>query len=53
MQSIVKTMARNNIFANLLMTIILVGGVFGIASMNREFFPNMSVDIVQSMGFPL
>ena len=38
MEKLVRIMARNNIFANLLMTIILVSGAFGIASMNREFF---------------
>ncbi len=53
MRSLIELMARNNIFANLLMIIILVSGIFGVASMNREFFPNISFDMVQiNMLYP-
>jgi len=53
MRSLIELMARNNIFANLLMIMILVAGIFGVASMNREFFPNISFDMVQiNMLYP-
>ncbi len=53
MKSLINIMARNNIFANLLMIIILASGIFGVASMNREFFPNISFDMVQiNMLYP-
>jgi len=47
MHSLLKIMARNNIFANLLMAMIILSGLFGASLMNREFFPNISVDFVQ------
>ncbi len=53
MKNIIQLMARNNIFANLLMAIILVSGLYGASTMNREFFPNFSVDFVEiNMIYP-
>ena len=53
MKNVIQLMARNNIFANLLLAIILVSGLIGISYMNREFFPNISIDIIEiDMVYP-
>jgi multidrug efflux pump subunit AcrB len=46
-------MARNSIAANLLMVILLVGGLFFAANMQKEVFPEFELDIVTvSVGYP-
>jgi multidrug efflux pump subunit AcrB len=53
MKNFVTNMARNNIFANLLMMIVFVSGFLGIMSMNRELLPNASVNFVEiTMPYP-
>ncbi|NVK56168.1 MAG: efflux RND transporter permease subunit [Alteromonadaceae bacterium] len=38
--------ARNNVAANLLMWILLVGGIFGAMSIQKQVFPNFEVNII-------
>ena len=46
-------MARNSIAANLAMVILLVGGLFFAANMQKEVFPEFELDIVTvNVGYP-
>ncbi|MDC8831212.1 efflux RND transporter permease subunit [Alteromonas gilva] len=38
--------ARNNVAANLLMWILLVGGIFGAMSIQKQVFPNFEVNLI-------
>ncbi|MEC7468278.1 MAG: efflux RND transporter permease subunit, partial [Pseudomonadota bacterium] len=38
--------ARNNVAANLLMWILLIGGLFGAMSIQKQVFPNFEVNII-------
>ena len=39
--------ARNNVAANLLMIILIIGGVFGAFSVQKQVFPNFELNIIQ------
>jgi len=46
-------MARNSIAANLLMVILLVGGIWTATSIQKEVFPQFQLDIVEvDVGYP-
>lgn len=46
-------MARNHVAANLLMFVILVGGVFGISHVKQEVFPEFDLDLITvSVAYP-
>lgn len=46
-------MARNSIAANLLMLILLVGGIWSAVVIQKEVFPEFALDVVQvSVGYP-
>src|SRR6056297_524969 len=46
-------MAQNSIAANLLMMILLVGGVWSAISIQKEVFPQFQLDIVEvDVGYP-
>lgn len=46
-------MARNSIAANLLMVILLFGGVWSAMSIQKEVFPQFQLDIVEvDVGYP-
>ena len=38
--------ARNSVAANLLMLLILVGGLFTVFTIKREVFPEFSLDLI-------
>lgn len=42
----VAWMARNSVAANLLMIVILAGGIFGVLSIKQEVFPEFDLDMV-------
>lgn len=46
MKALVTAFARNVVFANILMVLILFGGFLGATNMLREIFPEFSVDII-------
>lgn len=46
MKQLIAVYARNTVFANLLMLVIILGGVVAAGSMIREFFPEFSLDII-------
>lgn len=46
-------MARNPVAANLAMLLLLLGGLWAAASMQKEVFPQFELDIVRvSVGYP-
>ncbi|WP_309385877.1 efflux RND transporter permease subunit [Cerasicoccus frondis] len=46
-------MARNSIAANLLMAILLIGGIWTALTMQKEVFPEYELDVVSvSVGYP-
>jgi len=47
MNKAIDWMARNGVAANLLMVLIIVAGVFSVASIVQEVFPEFSLDAVQ------
>ena len=38
--------------ANLLMVLLLIGGLFSVKTLNTQFFPNFIVDRTQRLHFP-
>ncbi len=46
MKGVIAAFARNVVFANILMVMILFGGFLGATNMLREIFPEFSVDII-------
>lgn len=44
---IIAWFARNNVAANLLMFILIVGGLYGAFSIQKQVFPNFELNIVQ------
>jgi len=46
MKSIIAAFARNIVFANIVMLLILFGGFLGATNMLREIFPEFSVDVI-------
>jgi multidrug efflux pump subunit AcrB len=46
MKGLVTAFARNIVFANILMLLILFGGFLGATNMLREIFPEFSVDVI-------
>ena len=44
-------MARNKVAANLLMVVVLLGGLFGLAQTKQEVFPEFSLDVI-TVGVP-
>lgn len=53
MESFLRLMLRNSVFANMLMVLILICGVVGMLSMEKEGFPGISFDIVSiSISYP-
>lgn len=52
-QGMIAWMARNSIAANLLMIILLGGGIWATATVQKEVFPRFQLDIVEvSVGYP-
>ncbi|MEC9373382.1 MAG: hypothetical protein VYC34_06030, partial [Planctomycetota bacterium] len=46
-------MARNSIAANLLMVILLIGGLWSAVRMQKEVFPQFQLDVVEvRVGYP-
>ena len=46
-------MARNSIAANLLMVVLLVGGLWSAVRIQKEVFPQFELDVVQvAVGYP-
>ena len=53
MRGPIAWMAQNSIAANLLMVILLVGGVWSAFSIQKEVFPEFQLDIVEvDVGYP-
>lgn len=50
MKSIIATYARNTVFANILLFLIIISGIVGAGTMIREFFPQFSLDIITVSG---
>jgi len=49
----ISWMARNPIAANLLMVVLLLGGIWSAVSMQKEVFPQFQLDIVEvDVGYP-
>jgi len=49
----ISWMARNSVAANLLMILLLGGGIWSAASIQKEVFPESQLDIVEvSVGYP-
>lgn len=46
MKEIIATYARNTVFANILLVLIILSGIIASATMIREFFPEFSLDII-------
>ncbi|MDM7860913.1 efflux RND transporter permease subunit [Alteromonas sp. ASW11-36] len=44
---VIAWFARNNVAANLLMIILIVGGLFGAIAIQKQVFPNLELNIVQ------
>ena len=41
-----EKLLKNNVFANILMLVFILGGVLGVISMVREVFPEVKFDVV-------
>jgi multidrug efflux pump subunit AcrB len=53
MKGPIAWMSRNSVAANLLMFVLLLGGVFGLTRMKQEVFPDFQMDVVQvTMVYP-
>ncbi len=53
MRGAVKWMARNHVAANLLMIILVAGGLIRISSIKQEVFPEISLDTIQvTVAYP-
>lgn len=46
-KGVIAWFARNNVAANLLMIVLIVGGLFGAFSIQKQVFPNFELNIVQ------
>ncbi|MFH2132441.1 MAG: efflux RND transporter permease subunit, partial [bacterium] len=46
MKAIIAIYARNTVFANILMVIVILSGIVAASNMIREFFPEFSLDII-------
>ena len=46
-KGIIAWFARNNVAANLLMWILIVGGIYGAYSIQKQIFPNFEINLVQ------
>ena len=46
MKSLLKVLLKNPVFVNMIMFIILAGGIIGAFSMTRELFPKFNLDMV-------
>ncbi|GLS83074.1 efflux RND transporter permease subunit [Paraferrimonas haliotis] len=52
-KGIIAWFARNSVAANLLMIILLVGGLFGALTINKEVFPSFELNLVRvSVAYP-
>ncbi|GLP95555.1 efflux RND transporter permease subunit [Paraferrimonas sedimenticola] len=52
-KGIIAWFARNSVAANLLMIILLVGGLFGALTINKEVFPSFELNLVQvNVAYP-
>ncbi len=45
-QDIIGRFAEHKVAANLLMLIMLIAGMYGLAKLNRQFFPNFATDFI-------
>ncbi|MDO6568044.1 efflux RND transporter permease subunit [Alteromonas sp. 1_MG-2023] len=45
-KGLIAWFARNNVAANLLMWLLIVGGLFGAFSIQKQVFPNFEIDII-------
>ena len=45
-RGLLTTLASHPVAANLLMTIMLVSGVWALSKLNTQFFPNFDIDFV-------
>ncbi len=53
MKNFIALYARNSVFANILLFLIIFSGVVAASSMIREFFPEFSLDIIMvSVAYP-
>ncbi|WP_445359189.1 efflux RND transporter permease subunit [Microbulbifer sp. ANSA005] len=53
MSGIIPWFARNSKAANLLMIMIIIGGIFGLMSIDREVFPTLQLGIVEvNISYP-
>ncbi len=53
MKGAVRWMAHNHVAANLLMIVLIVGGLIRVSSIKQEVFPEISLDTVQvSVAYP-
>ena len=53
MKRLIAAFCNNNVFANILLVMIFVGGILAAVNMIRETFPEFSVDIIQiSVMYP-
>ena len=53
MKNLIATYARNIVFANILMFLIILSGIVAGGTMIREFFPEFSLDIITvSVAYP-
>lgn len=53
MKKILTAFASNTVFANIVLLMIMVGGVMALSSMRRENFPDFSIDkIMIQVGYP-
>ncbi len=43
---IIAWFARNNVAANLLMVILIVGGLYGANAIQKKLYPNLELNIV-------
>ena len=53
MNAAIAWFARNHVTANLLMFMLIVGGLFALPSIKREIFPEISIDVISaSVEYP-
>ena len=53
MRGPIAWMSRNSVAANLLMFVLLLGGVFGLTRMKQEVFPDFQLEVVQvTVAYP-
>ena len=46
MKKVLAAFARNTVFANIILVLIFLAGIFATAKMIREFFPEFSLDMI-------